>query len=321
MFSGRRHPVLEPELLEAIVEAIPEWLGALLVPTTYIGSVFVIVPAIILAYWWAPDRLGALIPAFFAYYGLMASIKSLNSATRPDVDPAVGAEVFPELYSTWYGHATAISSTSFPSGNAMVPAVIIGLLIVDLRISTLRRRALVGGFAIATIGFTRLGLGVHYPIDVVGGIALGLGLVGVVLLCRRVFDDGVGAMFVVALVVAFASVWLRSNGFGVPTWDGIQGSNRVLAFGGAVGGLLAWRVGRATEWRYARDALGRVGTFTAVLAVVGVTYAIHTTITHPLVTMCWAAVAFGAIIALPHVVPTRDEFAATLGLDPARGGA
>ncbi|SEH15959.1 PAP2 superfamily protein [Natronorubrum sediminis] len=317
MFSGQQHPVLDPEILEAIVESIPAWLGVLLVPTTYIGSVFVIVPLIILAYWWAPDRFGVWIPAFFAYYGLMASIKSLNSATRPDIDPAVGPELFPAIFSTWYGHATAISSTSFPSGNAMVPAVIIGLMIVDLRISTLPRRALVGGFAIAFVGFTRLGLGVHYPIDVVGGIALGLAVLGVVLCCRRHLENDVTAVFTLAIVLALASVWLRSGGTGVPTWEGIQGSNRVLAFGGAVGGLLAWQWGERSRWRFSTSRLGTVGSFAGVLAIVGLTYAIHLSITHPLVSMLWAGVVFGGVIVLPHVVLTRDDVLVPLGVTSA----
>ncbi|MDQ2049522.1 phosphatase PAP2 family protein [Natronolimnohabitans sp. A-GB9] len=314
MVPGRWHPLFDPALLEAIIEATPEWLGALLVPITYIGSVFVVVPAVVVAYWWDPDRMGAWLPAFLAYYGLMASIKSLNSATRPDVDPAVGPELFPAIYATWYEHATAISSTSFPSGNAMVPALIVGLMIVDLRVSTLRRRAVVGGFVIALVGYTRLGLGVHYPIDVIGGITLGLALLGVIVYCRRRLEDGVTAVFVLALVVTFVSVWLRSNGFGVPTWAGIQGSNRVLAFGGAVGGLLAWRLGRTTDWAYTRDTLGSVGSFATLLAVVTATYIVHTTVTHPLVTMLWAAVAFGAVVAVPHIVPTRTELSATLGV-------
>lgn len=306
------HPLFGTELLEAIIEATPEWLGALSVPITYVGSVFVMVPLVVLAYWWDSDRLATLLPAFLAYYGLMASIKSLNSATRPDVDPAVGPELFPAIYSTWYGHATAIGTTSFPSGNAMVPAVIVSLLVVDLRISTLRRRALVGGFVIALIGYTRLALGVHYPVDVLGGIAIGLALVGVLLVLRHRLEDGVAAAFVIALGAGALSVWLRSNGWGVPAWDGIQGSNRVLAFGGALGGLVAWRLGRATDWDYAREVGGAVGPVAAVIAVVAVTYGIHTSITHPLVTMLWAAVAFGTVVVLPHVVPTRDEVASTV---------
>lgn len=307
------HPLFGTEVLEAIIGATPDWLGSLSVPITYVGSVFVMVPLVVIAYWWDSDRLASLLPAFLAYYGLMASIKSLNAATRPDVDPAGSADLFPAIYSTWYGHATAIGTTSFPSGNAMVPAVIVTLLVVHLRISTLRRRALVGGFVVALVGYTRLALGVHYPIDVLGGIALGLALAGVILTLQRRFEDGVAAAFVLAVAVAALSVWLRSNGWGVPTWDSIQGSNRVLAFGGAVGGLLAWRLGRATDWAYGRDAIGAVGSFAAVIAAVAVTYGIHTSITHPLVTMLWAAVAFGAVIAVPHVVPTRDEVAATVG--------
>ena len=313
------HPVLPPDVVEWIVEFTPEWVGALLVPITYIGSVFVVAPLVVVAYLWAPRRLGIAMPAFFAYYGVMGGIKSMNSAVRPDVPAPVGESVFPAAYSSWYGHATSIGSTSFPSGNAMVTAVIVTLLVVELRISTFLRRAAVGVAVIAVVGYTRLGLGVHYPVDVIGGIALGVGLAGAFLLVRwlvaeriengrwRSYDLTVA--FALAAVLAFVGLWLRSNGFGVPTFDGVQGSNRVLAFGGAVGGMIAWTAVQRVGHRVTSPGTKVLST-ACLLGVVTIAYAIHMNVTHVLITIVWAAVVFGTIVAMPFTAPRRGDLTA-----------
>ena len=309
------HSVTDDAVVERIVDLTPEWVGVALIALTQLGSVFVVVPLAVLAYWWAPDRLGTWLPAVFAYYGLMASIKSLNSATRPEVGPPVGPEAVPSILSGWYDHSTAIATTSFPSGNAMVTALIAGLVVVDLRIGSVRSRAAAAVGLIAVVGYSRLGLGVHYPVDVLGGIALGLALAGAIVLLRRRVDDDVAAVYVVAVALALASVWLRSNGFGVPDLAALEGSNRVTALGGALGGLLVWRLGRATDWRFGIERRTAADGFDGnrakaiaagvALVVLGGAYAIDGATTHPLASLLWAAVAFGIVVATPHLLPER----------------
>ena len=67
---------------------------------------------------------------------------------------------------------------SFPSGHAMSSTVVYGaLLLVFLPMVPRRwRPAAIGGtvLLVALIGFSRLGLGVHYLSDVLGGYVLGL---------------------------------------------------------------------------------------------------------------------------------------------------
>ena len=309
------HPVTDDAVVERIVDLTPEWVGIALIALTQLGSVFVVVPLAVAAYWWAPDRLGAWLPAVFAYYGLMASIKSLNSATRPEVGPPVGPEAVPSLLAGWYDHSTAIATTSFPSGNVMVATVVAGLFVTDLRIGTIRSRAAAAVGFVTVVAYSRLGLGVHYPIDVLAGIALGLALLAVITLFRRRIDDDVAAVYALAFVLAFASVWLRSNGFGVPDVAVLEGSNRVIALGGALGGLLVWRLGRATDWRFGVDRRTAAGGFdhtrtkavAAGLALVATSalYVLNGATTHPLVSLLWAAVAFGAVVATPHLLPER----------------
>ena len=68
-------------------------------------------------------------------------------------------------------------STSFPSGHAVgVVAGVGALLLVGLPLvaPALRRRlVLLGALVIVLVGFSRLGLGVHFLTDVIGGYVLG----------------------------------------------------------------------------------------------------------------------------------------------------
>lgn len=75
-------------------------------------------------------------------------------------------------------HVVEATSASFPSGHAMMSAVVYltlgGMLAAAQK--TRRLKAFALGFAIALtllVGFTRVYLGVHYPTDVLAGWALG----------------------------------------------------------------------------------------------------------------------------------------------------
>ncbi|NLW86436.1 MAG: phosphatase PAP2 family protein [Planctomycetes bacterium] len=95
--------------------------------------------------------------------GLTCLIKSFIDRGRPDVVP----------------HLVNVSSQSFPSGHAMMSAVVyltLGTLIAQ---SSDRRRVKLYVMSLAVvmtlaIGFTRVYLGVHFPTDVLAGWSLGL---------------------------------------------------------------------------------------------------------------------------------------------------
>lgn len=312
MFDGQWHPVFDPGVLETIVDGTPEAIGILLTILTHMGSVYVVVPVVALFYLWAPQRGVAWIAAVCGYYGLMGGIKSLNSANRPALESSVSGEWFPGPLYWLHDHGAGIDTTSFPSGNAMIATTIITLMILDLRVSTLRNRALVGGFVIAVVGYSRVALAVHYPIDVIGGILLGLLLAGIVVTARN--HAGVLGVFGAMALLALIGLWVRSNGFGVPVWDGLSGSNRNLAFGGALGGLLMWWRGTTTDWKLAGERAGQWTVSVGILAVMVGTYAVHSVISHPLMTMFWAAVIFGSLIATPFVLPDRQTVNRSLGV-------
>lgn len=98
---------------------------------------------------------------------LSHSMKLMFGRPRPELVPH-GADVF---------------SSSFPSGHAMVSAVVYLTLATVLARSTddVRVKAFVMGLALVTtvaIGISRIYLGVHWPSDVLAGWALGAAWVG-----------------------------------------------------------------------------------------------------------------------------------------------
>ncbi|MFP8951830.1 phosphatase PAP2 family protein [Natrialbaceae archaeon A-arb3/5] len=174
--------------VEAIRNAIPAWLGVVLLFVTFLGSVYVIVPGVVLAYVTGDRRRTATWPGtVIGGYGLFITLKPLFSITRPPVDPPFSPDLLPTLLSPLYDLGVGPSSASFPSGHAVAVTVFWGLVAVDLSIGSSWKRLAGCVLVISLVGFSRVALGVHYPGDIVGGIAIGgLYLGGMVLLRRRV---------------------------------------------------------------------------------------------------------------------------------------
>lgn len=235
----------------------------------------------------------------------MTSIKSLNSASRPSIAPSVGPEHVPEALSFWYSHGAEISTTSFPSGNVMLPTILVALLVLDLRVSTFRRRAIAGISVVALIAYSRMALGVHYPVDVIGGVVFGLGLVAVVVGLRNRFEDEITAVFTLAIGVCLFSVWLRNGVWAVPTVGSLESSNRPLALGGALGSLVAWQLVNRYRFHggtYSLDtALPAIGVGGSLVGM----YVVHSIVSHLLVSALWATVIFGVVVATPWLFPNR----------------
>jgi membrane-associated phospholipid phosphatase len=228
---------------EAIAGSVPEALVPVLAVLTFLGSTWFITtvgPAVYLVgpgHGLLDRRAGArLLAVGIGALALVVLTKGLFGMPRPPESVQLVLE----------------DGNGFPSGHATGAAAFYGGLAALLNVGTRRRRWLAAGGLIALVAFTRLALGVHYLVDVVAGVALGLAFAaGMVEMTRRRIAYG----FVFALVTAIAALAL----VGVVL-------DPVAAFGGTVGALLGW-------WAVARrDALfDSVGTGTAVgvLAVLG----------------------------------------------------
>ncbi len=116
-------------------------------------------------------------------------LKNLFDRPRPDLVP----------------HGVYVSSASFPSGHAMMAAVVyltLGVMLARTQTSRGVRLYLVSLSVIITllVGFSRVYLGVHWPTDVLAGWMLGgawavtFGLIALKLDPRRVGDEGSGTI-------------------------------------------------------------------------------------------------------------------------------
>lgn len=189
------------ELVEAITSAIPPWLALFVFLFSYLGSIYVIAPSVIAAYLWGDrERTATWLGIIIAAYALFVLAKPLFDIPRPDVEPPLAREVFPTVLVPLYDLAIDFDTGSFPSGHAVVGTVFWGLFVVDLRVSTFERRLFVGIVMTFLVGFSRVGLGIHYVEDVVGGILMGLGLLAVMLAVRERTSDPMTAILVLALV-------------------------------------------------------------------------------------------------------------------------
>lgn len=110
-----------------------------------------------------PARAHFVVVAVVAAYTVSMMLKAIIARPRPHIVP-------------WLSY---VHSSSFPSGHSMMSAVV--YLSLGLMLSDLTTRRMVKVFVIvapltisASIGFSRVYMGVHYPTDVVAGWWLGI---------------------------------------------------------------------------------------------------------------------------------------------------
>lgn len=152
------------ETVRAVQEGLPG-LQAFFLLVTQLGSEQAYVVLLALYYWLADPssgrRLGLLLGLNFA---LNALLKHAFDLPRPyQLDPSLA---IPEAVATGTG-------PGFPSGHAQGAALFWGYLALRHP----RRWLLVlSVLLIALVGLSRVYLGVHFPLDVLGGVAIGLGV-------------------------------------------------------------------------------------------------------------------------------------------------
>jgi undecaprenyl-diphosphatase len=146
----------------------PAWLAEAALEVTALGSitVLVIVVAGVLGYLAVRRLWGAFVLVLGASMGgevLNMALKQAFGRERPSVVP----------------HLTEVRTLSFPSGHAMLSAIIyltLGALLVRLE-DKRRVKAyilLVAVLLTVMVGLTRVYLGVHYPTDVLAGWVAGM---------------------------------------------------------------------------------------------------------------------------------------------------
>ncbi|WP_435077003.1 phosphatase PAP2 family protein [Halococcus sp. AFM35] len=273
--------------------ALPDVLLVVFALLTQLADVWFVLGLLTLLYWFGerapvslPRERGALLIALaFGGLSLVVVLKGFFALARPPMaGEASSLRYVPELLHGAYTNAATATGYGFPSGHALTATVVWGGLAVVLDVGTRSRRALVAGSVIAVVCLARLVLGVHYLVDVLAGVGIGLVYLAVVVKTAR---GRTRRAFGVAAVVATGTL------LGSVTADG------ALALGATAGALVAWEgVGEqlSTEYRM-RITHGVLG-----VAVFGGAFAAVYLLEAGVVLTTLAGAAIGAgVITMPLV--------------------
>lgn len=163
-------------ILEAVQSVAAPWLDRVAFAITQLGSEFAYIALLVVVYLAIDEKAGRLLGlAVLGGYYLNQQAKALFDTARPYL-------LHPELLRGGSAAAETGPGPAFPSGHAQSAATFWGLAAV------LARRRWFAVLAVAIVllvGTSRIYLGVHWPVDVLGGLAIGLGIVGVALLAAR----------------------------------------------------------------------------------------------------------------------------------------
>ena len=183
-------------ILEAVQSVGAPWLDRLALTVTHLGSEYAYIAMLVVIYLAVDARAGRITAlALLAGFFLNQHAKEAFDTVRPYVR-------HPELLRGGTAAADTGTGPAFPSGHAQGAATFWSLLAAFGRRAWLTG---IAGAAIVAIATTRLYLGVHWPIDVVGGAALGLAVALVAwTVARRRFTLPVAALLGVVVALPLA---------------------------------------------------------------------------------------------------------------------
>lgn len=232
----------------ALESLLPGWVGTIAIGITQLGSVAFLGAVVAGRLWLGDRREGAVgVAALLGAHALTVALKAVFGLPRPPP-------------STWL---VEVGGLGFPSGHALTGTVVWGYLAATYRVGPRRRRLLVAGVLVSAIALSRVVLGVHYLVDVIAGIAIGICvLAGLLRWARRSPPRAFTAAGVIAgIAVAFDP--------GSETW---------LLLGAAIGGAVAVNsVGLPAREPGWRDVPVMIAAAVGLAGLVFVTYRSGTT--------------------------------------------
>lgn len=152
--------LFEASGIETIRSLLPEFAVELSRYVTHLGDPVALVAVVSLFYWFGSSRRdGAYVAgAGLGGLSLLVGLKGLFERARPPEDVAL----------------VAADGYGFPSGHALGATVVYLLLAGRMRILDRRLRYAAAAVTVASVASSRVLLGVHYPGDVLVGVAVGV---------------------------------------------------------------------------------------------------------------------------------------------------
>ena len=284
-----------------LLSGVPDVLILLFGLITQLGDPWFLFVMLAVFYWAGPQHYvehhrrtwGVLTALAVGATALTVGLKALFALPRPGgAATATLPEWLPTLLNGLYLNLTTGTGFGFPSGHAIGTTVVYGgmaILLTDLW--TRRKRVLAAAGIIGIVILSRLVLGVHYLVDVVVGVGVGLAFLGAVVwisqrhLPVRAFAAGV--------VVSLFALGVTAAG-GHP--DLVREAAATL--GGSLGGLGAWLfLSTPTDHQISiPEAVG------GLALTGGLWMAVYFLEPAPVVTAVGDAVAVASLIAFPDAV-------------------
>ncbi|PSP74697.1 PA-phosphatase [Halobacteriales archaeon QS_3_64_16] len=288
---------------EAIRAALTEPVVLLAAVVTLAGDAGTLLAISLGAYWLGAPvgeglgidrRQGAFVLACaLGAFSLTAGLKALFALPRPSIGVlAPGAfETVPAagVLQAFVESAASASGYGFPSGHAIGSTVVYGALALVSGIGTRRQRWAGAGLVIALVSLSRVVLGVHYLMDVLVGIAIGIAFLATVVSLAR----GADATRAFALAV-FLGVLAVLPAIGDAPRDAI------VLLGVSTGAMSVWLL--LGEVRRPTSERERLGTLLTGAILAGIPGALIYVLDLPLHVEFLASVAVGAAaIGTPRI--------------------
>jgi membrane-associated phospholipid phosphatase len=307
----------------ALVDALPEVVVVAFAAVTHLADPWFLFGLLAVGYWFggdratgAPRRAGATaIAAVTCAYAATALGKAWFAVPRPPgaMGPADVPTWLPGLLSAWYEGQVLSDGFGFPSGHATgAAAAYLALALVYDRAWTPWRRYLAAGSVAVAVAASRVVIEVHYLVDVLAGVAVGVGVVlGALWLAgdprlRRPGDAGgdggvTGALdptlpFLLAAVVSTGALAVAVAGG--HTGEVVEAG---IGIATGAGGAVGWRLVDGDEPAVPVAVAGPALAVTGGLWVGA--YALSGSVW---VTLAATTAAVGAVVALP-ALPGRVE--------------
>lgn len=213
--------------IQLLQDALPRWVIEAFAAATYLGDSAVLLALAALVYYGYDRAEGAFVlGTLFAGFAVVIATKAWFGLARPPRTLQFVAE-------TGYG---------FPSGHAVGVTVGWGALALALEdLWTGWRRLSVAAIVIGTVALSRVVIGVHYLVDVVVGIGVGLAVLGASARWLRrapVLQFGAaGGLAAIAVAVADGS------------------TQSVALLGACIGALLAWQLIEPADRPFGREGV------------------------------------------------------------------
>lgn len=214
-------------VIPAIQELLQPWGIGAFAAVTHLGDTAVLLALAALVYLAHDRRAGAFVAGvLFCGFAVTIAAKAWFGLPRPPAELQ---------YVSAYG-------LGFPSGHAVGSTVGWGALALALdTVSSVRRRAMVAGAVAAAVSVSRVAIGVHYLVDIVAGVAVGLAVLWVAVRWLRNEPLGLfgfaGGLAILAVAVSGAAI------------------DSVALLGACIGAVAAWQVIVPDDRPYGRQGV------------------------------------------------------------------